>query len=76
MLRAWFVALLFAACLGAETMPPEGEQRLARDIYKQLVEIPSSYRLNHSRRRGCRRAIEGGRVSRIRCCRPHAPSLP
>src|SRR6476661_3228209 len=39
-------ALLFAAsiiCYGASNLPPEGEQRLAHDMYKEIVEIKSGY---------------------------------
>ncbi len=39
--------VLFAAasltCFGAGTMPPPGEQQLAHDIYKQLIEIKSGF---------------------------------
>src|SRR5437764_8551352 len=38
--------LLLAApllCFGASTMPPEADQRLAHDIYKEIVEIKSGF---------------------------------
>ena len=39
-----FILPLFcAAFLAAETMPPEPERQLARDIYKQFIEIKSGY---------------------------------
>ena len=31
----------FAFCICAETLPPETERQLAREIYKELVEIKS-----------------------------------
>jgi acetylornithine deacetylase/succinyl-diaminopimelate desuccinylase-like protein len=31
------------ACFGASTMPPEADQRLAHDIYKEIVEIKSGF---------------------------------
>ena len=31
------------ACFGASTMPPEADQQLARDIYKEIVEIKSGF---------------------------------
>jgi len=31
------------ACWGASTMPPEADQHLAHDIYKEMVEIKSGY---------------------------------
>ncbi len=34
---------LVAAALQAQTMPPPTDQQLARDIYKQLIEIKSGY---------------------------------
>ena len=39
------ILLLFAplACFAASTMPPEADQRLARDIYKEIIEIKSGY---------------------------------
>ena len=43
MLRTIFFAPLIASLLGAGTMPPETDQRLALDIYKQMVEIRSGF---------------------------------
>src|ERR1700733_7895440 len=40
------LALLSVFCLsawGADTMPPEAEQRLAREIYKEMVEVKSGF---------------------------------
>ncbi len=31
------------ACFGASTMPPDADQRLAHDIYKEIVEIKSGF---------------------------------
>ena len=31
------------ACLGADVMPPEADQRLAREIYKEMIEIKSGF---------------------------------
>src|ERR1700693_3980211 len=36
-----FIAPL--ACFAASTMPPEADQRLAHDIYKEIVEIKSGF---------------------------------
>ncbi len=44
--RMWRVALCLIASLGcfaASTMPPEADQRLAHDIYKEIVEIKSGF---------------------------------
>jgi acetylornithine deacetylase/succinyl-diaminopimelate desuccinylase-like protein len=42
-----FPRLLFCiaplACWGASTMPPDADQRLAHDIYKEIVEIKSGF---------------------------------
>lgn len=35
--------LLPLSCLAADTMPPQADQQLARDIYKQLIEIKSGF---------------------------------
>src|SRR6202034_1208834 len=43
MLRFALLTTLAAACLAAQNMPPEAEKQLARDIYKQFVEIKSGY---------------------------------
>ena len=51
MLRRMFVLSLFAAALCVPavaqtkipTMPPEPDQQLARDIYKEFIEIQSGY---------------------------------
>ena len=43
MLRFALVTTLAAGCLAAQNMPPEAEKQLARDIYKQFVEIKSGY---------------------------------
>jgi acetylornithine deacetylase/succinyl-diaminopimelate desuccinylase-like protein len=43
MLRFPLLPLAFATCLIGQTMPPDTERQLARDIYKQLIEIKSGY---------------------------------
>ena len=43
MLRFFLFPLVFAACLMSQTMPPDAERQLARDIYKELIEIKSGY---------------------------------
>ena len=43
MLRFTLLAALAAARLAAQSMPPDAEKQLARDIYKQFVEIRSGY---------------------------------
>src|SRR5579871_3254320 len=43
MLRFFVVTPLLAACLAAQTMPPEAERELARSIYKEMVEIKSGF---------------------------------
>lgn len=43
-MRACFVlCLLGLPCLAADTMPPVADQQLAREIYKQIIEIKSGY---------------------------------
>lgn len=43
----WFTLSVFlssaALCFGAQPPPPEAERQLARDIYKQIIEIKSGY---------------------------------
>lgn len=43
MLRILLAAYFLTACLTCQTMPPEPDKQLARDIYKELVEIKSGY---------------------------------
>jgi acetylornithine deacetylase/succinyl-diaminopimelate desuccinylase-like protein len=43
MLRASLILLGSLACFGASTMPPEPDQKLAREIYKEMVEIRSGF---------------------------------
>jgi acetylornithine deacetylase/succinyl-diaminopimelate desuccinylase-like protein len=43
MLRILIVASLVVMSAAGQTMPPEPERQLARDIYKQLIEIKSGY---------------------------------
>jgi acetylornithine deacetylase/succinyl-diaminopimelate desuccinylase-like protein len=43
MFRLLLLASLLSACLIGQTMPPEGERQLAREIYKELVEIKSGF---------------------------------
>jgi len=43
MLRFFLLPLLCAGFLAGQSMPPEPERQLARDIYKQLIEIKSGY---------------------------------
>jgi acetylornithine deacetylase/succinyl-diaminopimelate desuccinylase-like protein len=43
MVRFTLLLLLPLACFGASTMPPESDQRLAHDIYKEVVEIKSGF---------------------------------
>src|ERR1700690_2028707 len=43
MLPIFLFPSVFAACLMGQTMPPDAERQLARDIYKELIEIKSGY---------------------------------
>jgi acetylornithine deacetylase/succinyl-diaminopimelate desuccinylase-like protein len=43
MLKFPLLPLAFAVCLIGQTIPPDTERQLARDIYKQLIEIKSGY---------------------------------
>src|SRR5713101_3281942 len=43
MLRPFLLCALPLACFAASTMPPEADQRLARDIYKEIIEIKSGF---------------------------------
>jgi acetylornithine deacetylase/succinyl-diaminopimelate desuccinylase-like protein len=43
MLRFFLLPSIFAACLLGQAMPPDPERQLAREIYKELVEIKSGY---------------------------------
>ena len=43
MFRTFLLSLAALVCFGASTMPPEVDQRLAHDIYKEIVEIQSGY---------------------------------
>ena len=43
MLRRTLLIIAPLACFAASTMPPEADQRLAHDIYKEIVEIKSGF---------------------------------
>jgi acetylornithine deacetylase/succinyl-diaminopimelate desuccinylase-like protein len=43
MLRTLLCLIAPLACFAASTMPPEADQRLAHDIYKEIVEIKSGF---------------------------------
>jgi acetylornithine deacetylase/succinyl-diaminopimelate desuccinylase-like protein len=43
MFRAALIFLAPLVCVAASTMPPEADQRLAHDIYKEIVEIRSGF---------------------------------
>jgi acetylornithine deacetylase/succinyl-diaminopimelate desuccinylase-like protein len=43
MLRSLLAVLFCAAALSAQTMPPQADQQLAHDIYKQFIEIQSGF---------------------------------
>src|SRR5471030_2369638 len=43
MLKSLLVVYLAAGCLIGQTMPPDGEKQLARDIYKELIEFRSGF---------------------------------
>ena len=42
-MRLALVSLLCVRAWAANTMPPEAEQRLAREIYKQMIEVKSGF---------------------------------
>src|SRR6266496_527420 len=41
--KSLFVALAPLVCLAQSTMPPDADQRLARNIYKEIIEIKSGF---------------------------------
>jgi acetylornithine deacetylase/succinyl-diaminopimelate desuccinylase-like protein len=43
MVRNALLLIASAACFGASTMPPEADQRIAHDIYKEMIEIHSGF---------------------------------
>jgi acetylornithine deacetylase/succinyl-diaminopimelate desuccinylase-like protein len=43
MLRGLLLLVSSSVCFGLSNMPPEADQRLARDIYREMVEIKSGY---------------------------------
>ena len=43
MLRTLLLGIFVILSLSAETMPPEAERQLSREIYKELIEIRSGY---------------------------------
>src|SRR5438067_7776341 len=43
MLRSFALPLLLTGSLAGQTMPPEPERRLAREIYKEFIEIKSGF---------------------------------
>jgi len=43
MLRASLLLIAPLACFAASNMPPEADQRLAHDIYKEMIEIKSGF---------------------------------
>jgi acetylornithine deacetylase/succinyl-diaminopimelate desuccinylase-like protein len=42
-MRRLLVCLTVVSCFGSDAMPPVAEQQLARDIFKEIVEIKSGY---------------------------------
>ena len=42
-MRFALVSLLCVSCWAADNLPPEAEQRLAREIYKQMIEVKSGF---------------------------------
>ena len=42
-MRLALVSLLCLRAWAIDTMPPEAEQRLAREIYKQMIEVKSGF---------------------------------
>jgi acetylornithine deacetylase/succinyl-diaminopimelate desuccinylase-like protein len=42
-MRLAFLSLLVLSTRAAEIMPPDAEQRLAREIYKQMIEVKSGF---------------------------------
>jgi hypothetical protein len=66
MLRAALCLIAPLTCFAASTIPPEGDQRLAHDIYKEMArqESPQSDRCRAMPQRGWqRRNGEGKRIS-------------
>lgn len=43
MLRASLLLIASLACFAASNMPPDADQRLAHDIYKEMIEIKSGF---------------------------------
>jgi acetylornithine deacetylase/succinyl-diaminopimelate desuccinylase-like protein len=43
MFRATLLLIPALSCFAASTMPPEADQQLARDIYKEIIEIKSGF---------------------------------
>ena len=43
MLRTLLLAIVPAVCFGASNLAPEADQRLAHDIYKEMIEIKSGF---------------------------------
>jgi acetylornithine deacetylase/succinyl-diaminopimelate desuccinylase-like protein len=43
MIRGLLVLVLSSVCFGGSNMPPDAERLLAREIYKEMVEIKSGY---------------------------------
>ena len=43
MFRGLLFLLSSSVCFGRSNMPPEADQNLAREIYKEMVEIKSGY---------------------------------
>jgi hypothetical protein len=42
-MRLALVSLFCVCARAADNMPPEAEQRLAREIYKQMIEVKSGF---------------------------------
>ena len=42
-MRFALILLTGLAAFGADHLPPEGEQRLAREIYKEMIEVKSGF---------------------------------
>ena len=43
MFRPWLLSILPLACFAASNMPPDADQKLAHDIYKEIIEIKSGF---------------------------------
>jgi hypothetical protein len=76
MARLLLLPVAFVTWTYAATLPPPADQQLARDIYKQIIEIKSGYTTDDRRHYTCRRSCRGASADRGISAIGHLPGRP